>query len=183
MSAEPAAANISGLKHVAEQTLTARQEFGRSQESWDQRQELEQQVLDYLVDSGYDETHAERQASEIAVDAVIGDIDEAKLKLDALHVLNSEFSHFPAEPVKQAALEFYEVQKEHERSSQVYRDSRENLQNTALHYFESHCDLECSKKQAGRITTEVALGEGHIYDAIEKLNAIEAMRINYAEEN
>ncbi len=180
MSAQ-AETTVSGLKETAQQVLNAREEFGRSDESWGQKRELKKRLTSYLTEEkGLDTNKAEQQASEIATDAAIGHLDDAKLKIEAIDVIFNIAEENPVKAVKDAALDFYQKQKRFERGSDVYIETREELRHTAVEYFDSAFESDiASQRQADRITTEVALGGGHIYDAIEKLDAIEKMRTTY----
>ncbi len=164
-----------GLKETVEQTLNARQEFGYSRAAWEQERELEDRLVDYLVEkAGLDEQKAERQAGEIVTDTVIGDMEEAKQKIDVIETLCDEFRSEGIQDVAQRALEFYQAANRHDRGTPVYTEAKEELEQTAERYLSSAFDMEAAAVQASRISTEVALGNGHIYDVMAKLRAIEA---------
>jgi len=164
-------------------TLNPLEDIDEDEEERDLKRNVKADLTEYLVDLGYQENRAEQQAKEIVTDTVIGDIEEARQKIDALEALSNEFALPTAEDVKNTAIEFYEVQKNFERSSNVYKNIREELHQTTEEYFESNISIPNPETQANRIVTEAALGNAHIYETLEKIDAIKAMKNAYGVEN
>ena len=149
----------------------------------DLKRSAKAEVAGYLVELGYQESQAQQQAKEIVTDATIGDIEQAEQKIDALEALSSEFALPTAEEVKEAAVEFYNVQQRFDRSSSTYHEAREQLHQTTEEYFESNLSIPNPETHANRIVTETALGNAHIYETLEKIDAIKAMNEEYGVEN